>query len=231
MAAKSSISRGLLFAVEFFSELYKLFKARGLSDDEMHRLIEKKFKTASGLAQAMMELILEGGKEPNFKNLKLVSNEIEIKADSFSKNSFFGNDRPTKLYFGSNFENWILGAMPEEIPAFQDQLFQVQLGRAMNDAQILAELGDSKPFEISEFVAIIRELISKQLKGEAGVLLNNGYANIFYVRDQNGVLRAVYVYWIDVGWYLNASSIESPRRWDGGHQVFSRLPVRQAGNS
>ncbi|MFA6275071.1 MAG: hypothetical protein WCX70_02925, partial [Candidatus Paceibacterota bacterium] len=58
--------------------------------------------------------------------------------------------------------------------------------------------------------------------GENGVLLNNGYANIFYIRDQAGVLRAVRVGWSDGGWYLSAYSALRPNGWRGGRQVFSR---------
>ena len=59
-------------------------------------------------------------------------------------------------------------------------------------------------------------------KGEDGILLNNGYANIFYIKDQNGVLRPVGVYWCDDGWLVSAYSVGRPSRWDAGGRVFSR---------
>jgi hypothetical protein len=64
--------------------------------------------------------------------------------------------------------------------------------------------------------------MEKQKNGEDGVILNNGYANIFYVKDESGVLRAVNVRWNDYGWSVDASSVEDPGRWRDGVQVFSR---------
>jgi len=52
--------------------------------------------------------------------------------------------------------------------------------------------------------------MEKQKNGEDGVLLNNGYANIFYIRDQNGVLRAVRVYWDDGSWRVYAHGVTNP---------------------
>lgn len=45
------------------------------------------------------------------------------------------------------------------------------------------------------------------------------------------VLRAVYVHWGVVGWFVNARSVEDPDGWGGGRQVFSRLPAGKASNS
>ena len=55
-----------------------------------------------------------------------------------------------------------------------------------------------------------------------GPLLTNGYANIFYVRDANGVLRAVSVYWYDGGWDEYAVGVAHPNTWFDGRRVFSR---------
>jgi hypothetical protein len=70
--------------------------------------------------------------------------------------------------------------------------------------------------------------MEKQKNGEGGVLLNNGYANIFYIRDQNRVLRAVGVNWHVDGWNVLADSVEHPRRWNDGDQVFSRNSVLES---
>jgi hypothetical protein len=68
-------------------------------------------------------------------------------------------------------------------------------------------------------------LMEKQGKGEEGVLLNSGYANIFYINDYAGVLRAVRVSWDGDGWGVYASSVEDPHGWFDGYQVFSRNSV------
>ena len=80
---------------------------------------------------------------------------------------------------------------------------------------------------------MVWDLLRLQSNGEGGVLLTNGYANIFYVRDTNGELRAVHVYWYAGygDWRVHARSVGYPGAWDAGIRVFSRLPDRQTGNS
>jgi len=65
-------------------------------------------------------------------------------------------------------------------------------------------------------------LMAEQGNGEDGILLTNGYANIFYIRDIKGVFWAVDCDWSGDGWSVDASSVGSPSGWGGGNQVFSR---------
>ena len=67
--------------------------------------------------------------------------------------------------------------------------------------------------------------MSFQPNGELGVLLTNGWANIFYVLYANGVLRALIVDWDGGGWGVSALSVSDPRRWFDGSRVFSRNPL------
>ena len=57
------------------------------------------------------------------------------------------------------------------------------------DGPILAELGGEAKAETT--LTEVYSLMEAQKNGENGPLLTNGYANIFYVRDVNGALRAV----------------------------------------
>jgi hypothetical protein len=61
-----------------------------------------------------------------------------------------------------------------------------------------------------------------QPNGENGSLLNNGWANIFYIVDINGTLRAVGVRWIGEGWIVIACSVEDLNKWNADNRVFSR---------
>ena len=54
------------------------------------------------------------------------------------------------------------------------------------------------------------------------MLLTNGYANLFYIRDTDGILWAVRVDWGGDGWYVNARSVERRGRWFAGIQAFGR---------
>jgi hypothetical protein len=94
------------------------------------------------------------------------------------------------------------------------------------DGPIIAELGGEEKSETT--LSEMFSLMEKQGKGEDGVLLNNGYANIFYIRDLAGVLRAVGVRWGGGGWGVGADSVGGPDRWDGGYRVFSRNSVLES---
>lgn len=95
-----------------------------------------------------------------------------------------------------------------------------KLSRSSVDGPIIAELGGEAKAETT--VAEVYALMEAQKNGENGSLLTNGYANIFYVRDAKGVLRSVYVYWNDDGWFVDALDVTSPLAWVDGRQVFSR---------
>ncbi len=97
-----------------------------------------------------------------------------------------------------------------------------KLLRSSLDAPIMTELGD--PTSYSTTLADMWALLEKQPNGEEGVLLVNGYANIFYIHDTEGNLWAVYANWYAGygGWNVEANSVEGPLRWHDGVQVLSR---------
>jgi hypothetical protein len=86
------------------------------------------------------------------------------------------------------------------------------------DAPIIAELGGESVVETT--VAAAFWLIARQGRGQPGILQINGYANIFYVRDQNKVLCAVRVGWDEEGWVIDAISVVDPLAWNGKHEIF-----------
>ncbi len=120
-------------------------------------------------------------------------------------------------YLSSNFQSWFLDKIEE--PRGETTLSYHKLIQASLDGPILAELGEKVEVTISAFYS----LLEKQGRGgAAGPLLVNGYANIFYVRDAKGVLRAVSAYGYGVGWLVGASFVLDPGGWGAGHRVFSR---------
>lgn len=92
------------------------------------------------------------------------------------------------------------------------------------DTPIIAELGGEGKVETS--LTEMFSLMEMQSNGESGKLLTNGYANIFYIRNSAGVLRAVDVDWIVVGWFVSADSVGIPYRWGAGDRVFSRNSLK-----
>ena len=191
-------------------------KAKGGVETEVARIL-----TSKKLRESIAELIV-GTKRLVLNHLKLVADGITVATAPFTKDSFF-RDGPAKLYFWGNFENWVLRAIPETVPGIECALTKTELTKAMTDLEILSELGQPKPFSVAEFAAVIRDLIGRQSKGEEGVLLANGYANIFYVQLEDERVVAVSVYWDsdDRDWYLYADGLDA-YRWSDGRCVFSR---------
>jgi hypothetical protein len=120
-----------------------------------------------------------------------------------------------------NFRSWFLsGEGKIEEPVGDKELRYGKLVKGTVDGPIIQELDGEAKAEttLSEVFA----LMEKQPNREDGVLLTNGWANIFYVKDIEGVLRAVLVDWSGDGWGVGARSVGSPDDWDAGGRVFSR---------
>jgi len=129
---------------------------------------------------------------------------------------------PVKIsHLGGAFTAWFLsGDGKTEDPISEQTLRYHKLRQSSVDGPIIAELGGAEKSETT--LSEMFSLMERQGKGEDGVLLNNGWANIFYIKDGAVVLRAVYVDWDGDGWRVDAFSVENPFRWGGGSQVFSR---------
>ena len=124
-------------------------------------------------------------------------------------------------WMNDNFKAWFLGKT--EGPAEETTLRYSRLTESSLDAPILKELGD----RAETTLANLFHLLSLQAKGGNGVLLVNGYANIFYVRDASGELRTVIAGWYASygDWSVDAFEVTCQVRWDDGDQVFSRNPA------
>ncbi len=132
--------------------------------------------------------------------------------------TFFNKKSGVKMVeHGSNFKSWFGGKVEDDAP--DGELRPLTLTQSANDSEIIADLGGEATAEVT--LAEIWRLMERQANGGEGVLLTNGYANIFYVRDRDGVLRAVSVYWNDDGWYANANALDD-YRWFDVIRVFSR---------
>ena len=113
------------------------------------------------------------------------------------------------------FQQWFMTKIEEPISEFE--VYSYQLLQDASDVYILPKLG-TRP-EVT--VASIFRLIRGQSKGEEGPLLV-GRLNIFYIRDNEGILRAVSLQWYHSRWNINANEIDHPLAWPVGVRVFSR---------
>lgn len=68
----------------------------------------------------------------------------------------------------------------------------------------------------------IAGFIDAQPEGKQGFLLNNGYANIFYVAGKNGEVFAVNVYWgsVDREWFVNDWNLGEAGEWSADDRVL-----------
>ena len=136
-----------------------------------------------------------------------------------------GRKAKPKIYFVSdNVKEWFLqGDGLIEAPMGESTIYYHKLERSSADGLIIEALGGQDKV-VSTF-AQIHALMTNHHNGEEGVLLTNGWWNIFYVKGANGVLRPVPVAWRDAGWHVYARSLERPREWYVGYQVFSSNSV------
>lgn len=97
-------------------------------------------------------------------------------------------------------------------------LLVYDLAKNAYDREIKPELPEGHVFDESDLCARIQQMIEKQPNGEAGDLLNNGYANIFYLAG-----CVVGVDWSagDREWSVGTWGLDGVS-WSAGIRVFSR---------
>jgi hypothetical protein len=148
--------------------------------------------------------------------------EIPAVAEPFAVRDRF--ERPAGVKFSSvwnEFKRRFYGKVEGPAAAFRMRKFR--LLAIAPDGPIIAELGGAAAAEST--VAAAFSLIGRQGAGQEGILQTNGYANIFYVRDQKGVLCAVRTGWDGEGWVIDAISVEDPLAWNGKHEIFCPVPA------
>ena len=122
-------------------------------------------------------------------------------------------------FIGSGFINWFLEKTEKPFPG--SFVWGRKLYKNSFDNRILAELGGHEKAKTTLFELFT--MMKRQAKGENGRLLNNGWSNIFYILDINGILRVVNVYWSGNGWGIDAASIKGLGAWPPDFCVFSRV--------
>ncbi|MFA6339238.1 MAG: hypothetical protein WCW87_04270 [Candidatus Paceibacterota bacterium] len=165
--------------------------------------------------------------KPTSSILELVSTVVvPANASKFVAKKKFVRDTGLKAkvkigHIGGNFTEWFLnGDGKTEDPINEQVLRYHKLRKLLMDDRIFAEFGGKERSETT--LSEMFFLMEKQGKGENGVLLNNGYVNIFYIKDLADVLRVVFVGWSGGGWCIHSSSVENSNSWGSGNRVVSR---------
>jgi hypothetical protein len=124
-------------------------------------------------------------------------------------------------YLGKNFPVWFGDKVESDIPP--STLTYSTLVQGASDPEIISALGGAENAETH--LAHMFHLMSLQPHGEAGVLLNDGCVNFFYIKDTTGTLRTIRLLWQDGGWGIHAIRPLDPLNlpiWKEGSRVFSR---------
>ena len=144
--------------------------------------------------------------------------------EKFEAKKHFALNTPANIKcFGDNFTNWFLSGDGKTEGSFAGSTLRYGAFRKNTlDAPVIAEIGGEAKVETT--LAELHSLLLKQANGEKGVLLTDGCANVFYIRDGSGVLRAVSAHWSsdDRGWDVYANEVARPHGWPAVRQVFSR---------
>lgn len=119
-------------------------------------------------------------------------------------------------HLGNDFQSWFLGKTEEA--KGETTLRFARLTRNSLDKPILDELGDKAETSLAEMFA----MMEAQARRQESPLLVNIFANTFYIRDANNVLRVVRVFFVQGGWNVIAFSTYSPGGCSEGDRIFSR---------
>lgn len=131
-------------------------------------------------------------------------------------------DAPLRIsYIGCNFAEWFLvGDQAIDVLVNEQILRYVKLRRGSMSGPIVIELGGETKAEIA--LVEMFSLMKLQKSGGNGRLLDDRDFNIFHIRDESAILRAVGVRWFLDGWLIDAFPIENPHVWRAACRVFYR---------
>jgi hypothetical protein len=180
---------------------------------ELHRKIQQVLRRSTGATDV--------GAVSATTLLELVTTVQTAAVEAFSakeKLAIGTQDGVKIVWHGDNFKTHFLGKCELDVPARDLRVHKLR--KKSLDAPIIAELGGQELVETH--LATMFEMLKKQVQGQKGDLLVNGYANIFYIKDDVGVLWAVGADWGGGGWSLDADSVTYPYAWSADGQVVSR---------
>lgn len=148
--------------------------------------------------------------------------EVPVITTSFPKCLTENNVR---YWFGDNFKKHVLDPAASVLSVPEMIFSKHQFTESITDKEIMEHFQISESNGLmtrEEILWTIANLTSKQPKGEAGALLNNGYATIIgYMLCDGGVVRVVLVRWYsgNAEWYCGCDGLVY---WDAGRETLSR---------
>ena len=211
---------------DMFAKFFRLMAKAGVTTEHVKMLINNR------MARVNLVEYLQAGcpklanaavavKVAAYNFLKPIGQtEVLEQTGKFNPRAFF--EIGDGLYIWDGFKNLVLefANLVSNVPALT--LGKFQLVKNATDLRIRSELPEGYLFrDPSLLCAHIALLIKRQPNGKAGELLNNGYANLFYL-EVNGEVVVVDVRWRTHHreWYVYAHQLDDDQ-WYAGNQVFS----------
>ncbi|PIZ87503.1 hypothetical protein COX93_00720, partial [Candidatus Nomurabacteria bacterium CG_4_10_14_0_2_um_filter_30_12] len=168
--------------------------------------------------------------------LSFVCEVVILGVKEFVVGDFYksGENNGIKLFFGSNFETWILNPMKKmEIFLPESKLKKHLLIKNAYDTEMQTDFLEKPIIPIKQFMAQLKNMILAQSNGEVKKdgLDVSGKANIFHVDlsklGDNRVV-AVYVYRFGVGWDVDADEFGYIGRWGESRSFFTPATKAEA---
>ena len=155
--------------------------------------------------------------KPKAAVLKLVNDQVALMgSENFDPQAYF-QTRPG-LWVSEEFVSRVRSKAKPVENLGSATLKSYDLTKAAYDREIKTGLGANHVFDQSELIARLEQMVGKQQGGEEGELLNNGYANLFYLAGW-----VVYVRW-NAGrrrWNVGVWKLDD-FHWHEGDRIFSR---------
>ena len=154
---------------------------------------------------------------------------IILEVKEFVVSDFYksGESNGIKLFFGSNFETWILNPMKKmKISLPESKLKKHLLIKNAYDTEMQKDFQTKPIISVKEFVAQLKNMILAQPNGEfkKDGLDVSGKTNIFHVDlselGDNRVV-AMSVFRRGDAWYVNAYGFDYINRWYDGRSFFA----------
>ena len=143
----------------------------------------------------------------------------------YNPQQYFTKNKKVNYWRSDNFNQHVLNPAKTVNNLPEMNFSKYKFTETIYDKEIMEHFQISESMGLmtrEEILWTIASLTSKQPKGEAGVLLSNGYSTIIgYMLCDDGVVRAVNVYWNSdyAEWYCNCNDLDY---WNAGYGMLSR---------
>jgi hypothetical protein len=187
---------------------------------DKNELLRRALKKVANMNKKDLMVFL-GEKQKQFGRLLRIVSDISLEATgSFKISSFLKIKKQSGIfaYVDGDIFNWFDDEVKNS-PA--KELASYEFTENITEENIV---GDAKTGGIYEEVdfAHIKQICERHIvKGEK-LLKENGFANLFWIRNKKGALCDVNVRLCDGGWYVSVRGFDPSLGWDAGYQSFFR---------